>query len=287
MFFSRLKAGLAKTKDLFLRIFKEEDQSRWEEVLLTADCGVKVTENLLAQLKKKGGDRRENLKKEILKILSNSGSQKLSSLPPATSPYIIMVVGVNGSGKTTTIGKLAYRFQKEGKSVVIAASDTYRDAAAKQLRIWAEMAGVEIVSSEKGQDAAAVAFDTIMKAKKRGTDIVLIDTAGRLHTRKDLMAEAKKIRRVVEKVKGSPPDEIYLILDATVGQNGIVQAKVFKEELGITGIIITKLDGTAKGGIVLAIASELFLPIRYVGLGEGIDDLEEFLPEEFAEALLE
>ncbi|MEO0102131.1 MAG: signal recognition particle-docking protein FtsY [candidate division WOR-3 bacterium] len=284
MIWARLKAGLKKTKELLKNIFQEEDVSRWEEVLLSADCGVKVTEMLLTKLRKGSGNRKEMLKREIIEILKVG---EKPSPPYALPPYIIMVVGVNGSGKTTTVGKLAYRFKKKGEKVVIAASDTYRDAAAQQLTIWANKVGVEIVPSEKGQDAAAIAFDTIIKAKSKGIDVVLIDTAGRLHTRKDLMEEVKKIKRVIRKVKENGPDDIFLVLDATVGQNGIVQAKVFSEELGITGIIVTKLDGTAKGGIVLACAQELSLPIRFIGFGEGMEDLVEFSPEEFADALLE
>ncbi|MEO0109752.1 MAG: signal recognition particle-docking protein FtsY [candidate division WOR-3 bacterium] len=284
MFLAKLKAGLKKTKELLKNLFQEEDFSKWEEVLLAADCGIKVTENLLSKVKEKSGDRKEVLKREIIEILKKVEKRPPQSLSP---PYILMVVGVNGSGKTTTVGKLAYRFKKEGKKVVIAASDTYRDAAAQQLIVWAKKAGVEIVPSEKGQDAASIAFDTISKAKSKGIDIVLIDTAGRLHTRKDLMEEAKKIKRVVGKVRDKAPDDIFLILDATVGQNGIVQAKVFSEELGVTGLVVTKLDGTAKGGIVLACAQELGLPIKFIGFGEGIEDLDEFSAEEFAEALLE
>jgi|UniRef100_A0A7C3UY65 fused signal recognition particle receptor len=283
MFLTKLKAGLKRTKEIFQNLFKEEDISRWEEILLSADCGVKVTSDLLARIKKEPGNRKEILKREILKILAEKGRE----IRNPSFPYVIMVVGVNGSGKTTTVGKLAYRFKNEGKKVIIAASDTYRDAAAQQLIIWAKKAGVEIVPSEKGQDAAAIAFDTISKAKSKGIDLVLVDTAGRLHTRKDLMAEVKKIKRVITKVKEGGPDETLLVLDATVGQNGIAQAKVFSEELGLTGIVITKLDGTAKGGIVLACASELSLPVRFIGFGEGIEDLAPFSPEEFVEALLE
>ncbi len=283
--FGKLKDGLRKFRELFSGLFKEEDTSRWEEILLTADCGVKVTELLLAKLIKEPGNRKEVLKREIVSILKPKGDKGSTTI--SSFPYVMMFVGVNGSGKTTTVGKLAHRFKKEKKGVVIAAGDTYRDAAAEQLTIWAERAGVEIVRSERGQDAAAVAFDATSKAKSKGIDIVLIDTAGRLHTRRDLLAEAQKIRRAVGKVKEGAPEEVLLVLDATVGQNGIVQAKVFSSELGVTGIILTKLDGTAKGGIVLACASELNLPVRFVGLGEEIEDLEEFSPEEFASALLD
>jgi fused signal recognition particle receptor len=197
-----------------------------------------------------------------------------------------MIVGVNGSGKTTTVGKLANVLRGAGKSVVVAASDTYRDAAAPQLQVWAERAGVEIVFSEQGQDAAAVAFDAVVKARARQADVVLVDTAGRLHTRRDLMEEVRKIKRVLGKVRDGAPDEIWLVLDATVGQNGIVQARSFERELGLTGLIITKLDGTAKGGVLIPIALELNLPIRYVGVGEDLEDLQPFNAREFAEALL-
>jgi fused signal recognition particle receptor len=196
-----------------------------------------------------------------------------------------MVVGVNGSGKTTTVGKLAYLYRRQGKSVIVAASDTYRDAAAPQLQVWTERAGVEIVYSERGQDAAAVAFDAITRARSQNADLVLVDTAGRLHTRRDLMDEVKKIKRVIGKVREDAPDEIWLVLDATVGQNGIAQARTFNAELELTGIIVTKLDGTAKGGVLIPIVDELKLPIRYIGIGEELEDLQPFSAREFVQAL--
>jgi fused signal recognition particle receptor len=198
-----------------------------------------------------------------------------------------MVVGVNGSGKTTTVGKLCRYFEDQGRRVLVAAADTYRDAAAEQLRAWAQRAGVEIVFSEQGQDAAAVVFDAIGRAQAKGFDLVLIDTAGRLHTRKDLMAELAKIKRVCAKVKPGAPDEIWLVLDATVGQNGVRQALTFHEQLGLTGIIMAKLDGTAKGGVLIPIALEVSVPIVFVGIGETQDDLAPFDPQVFARALFE
>jgi len=257
-----------------------------EAALLAADVGVKATQYLLDRLPARGEDRLPALRAEVVKLLSPATA---GGHPPDRDrrPEVIMIVGVNGSGKTTTVGKLAQRLRRQGRSVLVAASDTYRDAAAPQLQIWAERAGVEIVYSERGQDAAAVAFDAIARARAQGAELVLIDTAGRLHTRKDLMAEVKKIKRVVNKARPGAPDEILLVLDATVGQNGIIQARAFDAELGLTGLIVTKLDGTAKGGVLLPIALELHLPIRYVGVGEGLDDLDEFSAEDFARALLD
>jgi fused signal recognition particle receptor len=198
-----------------------------------------------------------------------------------------MVVGVNGSGKTTTVGKLCHFLSRQGTRVLVAAADTYRDAAAEQLKVWAARAGVEMVFSQQGQDAAAVAFDAIRRAGNAGFDMVLVDTAGRLHTRKDLMEEVVKIRRVCGKARPGAPDEVWLVLDATVGQNGLRQARAFHEQLGLTGIIVSKLDGTARGGVLIPIALELGVPIRYVGTGETLDDLAEFDPAEFTRALFE
>jgi len=247
---------------------------------LEADVGVKATTYLIEKIKGES-DKIEILKKEITLLLSHETKTRVLE-----EPVIIMIVGVNGSGKTTTVGKLAYHLKKQGKDVLIAASDTYRDAAALQLKIWADRAQVEIVTSERGQDAAAIAFDAIKKAYAKELSAVLVDTAGRLHTRKDLMEEVKKIRRTIAKLKPEAPDEVWLVLDATVGQNGIVQAKIFHQELGLTGIIVTKLDGTAKGGVIIPITSELNLPIKYLGVGEGLEDLEEFSAEAFAAGLV-
>jgi fused signal recognition particle receptor len=281
--FDRLKAGLARTRDVLFRGLRGTPEDI-EAALLAADVGVKGTQYLLDAIRTRGGDPLEALKQEMVKLLGTT-----PQFPTGKSggcPLVIMIVGVNGSGKTTTVGKLANVLRGAGKSVVVAASDTYRDAAAPQLQVWAERAGVEIVFSEQGQDAAAVAFDAVVKARARQADVVLVDTAGRLHTRRDLMEEVRKIKRVLCKVRDGAPDEIWLVLDATVGQNGIVQARSFERELGLTGLIITKLDGTAKGGVLIPIALELNLPIRYVGVGEDLEDLQPFNAREFAEALL-
>ncbi|MBM3315121.1 signal recognition particle-docking protein FtsY, partial [candidate division WOR-3 bacterium] len=253
-----------------------------EEALLAADIGVRVTELLVAKVKHAGADRQHVLQSEIARILQPPAGNRQPGVP-----LVVLVVGVNGSGKTTTVGKLCRHLSSRGRKVVVAAADTYRDAAAAQLGVWAGRAGVEVVLSRQGQDAAAVAFDAIQKAQAGGADAVLVDTAGRLHTRKDLMDEVVKIRRVCGKARAGAPDEVWLVLDATVGQNGIRQAQVFGDALGLTGIIVTKLDGTARGGVLIPIALELRVPIRFVGTGERLEDLEEFDPAAFARALFE
>lgn len=284
MFFERLKAGLRRTRELLLGRLNGTPEDL-ETALLSADVGISATQYLLDRLNRQKGERRTLLKQELIALLQGTTTSLLPTELPAR-PYIIMVVGVNGSGKTTTVGKLAYRYRQQGRTLLVAASDTYRDAAAPQLRIWTERAGVEIVYSERGQDAAAVAFDAISRARAKGLDMVLVDTAGRLHTRKDLMEEVKKIRRVITKTRSGAPDEILLVLDATVGQNGIIQARQFHTELGLTGLVVTKLDGTARAGVLIPIVRELGLPIRYIGVGEGLEDLDEFSAPEFVEALL-
>jgi len=304
--FRKLAGGLAKTRQVFQRLLVAESDEEVEEALLAADVGVKATELLLEKVRGSGAKRREVLEAEIARLLrpsllaprhrglesSPTGHRGLESSPTGVSslaarPLVAMVVGVNGSGKTTTVGKLCRFFTGQGQRVVVAAADTFRDAAAKQLGIWARRAGVEIVSSVQGQDAAAVAFDTIQKAVQKGIDVVLVDTAGRLHTRKDLMDEAVKIKRVCAKVKPGAPDEVWLVLDATVGQNGLRQASAFHQQLGLTGLIITKLDGTAKGGVLIPIVMELGVPVKFTGTGEGLDDIEPFAPEAYAKALFE
>jgi fused signal recognition particle receptor len=285
--FERLKAGLRRTRDLLTRGLRGTTEDI-EAALLEADVGVKATRELLERIQSRGPDRVGALKTEIFNLLAvdeKSGGHDSASCPPA-KPQIIMIVGVNGSGKTTTVGKLAYRIRQQGRAVIVAASDTYRDAAAPQLQVWAERAGVEIVFSERGQDAAAVAFDAVGRARSRNADVVLVDTAGRLHTRRDLMDEAKKIKRVLGNVRPGAPDEVWLVLDATVGQNGITQARSFDLELGLTGLIVTKLDGTAKGGVLIPIILELKLPIHFIGVGEDLEDLQRFDAREFTEALL-
>jgi fused signal recognition particle receptor len=208
-------------------------------------------------------------------------------LLPAVKPFVIMVVGINGVGKTTSIGKLAHQYIKSGKKVVIAAADTFRAAANEQLDVWAKRAGAEIISQAQGSDPAAVAFDAVNSALAKGADVVIIDTAGRLHTKVNLMEELKKIKRVVQKQNPEFPHEVLLVLDASTGQNGVQQAKQFSAAVGVTGLILTKLDGTAKGGIVLAIAKELGLRVKFIGVGEGIDDLQPFDREAFVDALFE
>jgi fused signal recognition particle receptor len=283
--FDRIKTGLKKTREKLQKFLQSEKVEDLEAALLGADIGVKATTYLMEKVKG-AGDKTEILKKEIANLLETTCGPPQAA-ESSTKPEIIMIVGVNGSGKTSTVGKLAYQLKQKGKSVLIAASDTYRDAAASQLKVWANRAQVEIITSERGQDAAAVAYDAIKKAYAKELDIILVDTAGRLHTRKDLMEEAKKIKRTITKLKPTAPEEIWLVLDATVGQNGIVQANTFNQELGLTGIIVTKIDGTAKGGIIISIASELKLPIKYLGIGEGLEDLEEFSAQAFAEALIQ
>jgi fused signal recognition particle receptor len=281
---AKLTSGLAKTRHVFQRLLVAANTEELEEALLAADVGVKATDILVEKVKHATGDRRDVLETEIAGLLSPKSKVERPTPQP---PLVVMVVGVNGSGKTTTVGKLCRLFADAGQRVVVAAADTYRDAAAEQLGIWAQRAGVEIVSSVQGQDAAAVAFDTIQKALQKKIDLVLVDTAGRLHTRKDLMDEAVKIKRVCAKVKPGAPDEVWLVLDATVGQNGLRQAAAFNEQLGLTGLIITKLDGTAKGGVLIPIVMELGVPVRFTGTGEGLDDIEPFDPQAYAKALFE
>ncbi|MCX7994438.1 MAG: signal recognition particle-docking protein FtsY [candidate division WOR-3 bacterium] len=269
-----LSRFLGKLSGIFSKE-KKSDISTLEQTLLEADVGVKYTNFLLEKV----NNNPENLNKEILKLVNI----KMPDTNPA-KPLIILVCGVNGSGKTTTVAKLAYMYQKKG-SVLLVSADTYRDAASQQLDIWAQKAGVEIVRSQKGQDAGAVVYDGLNKAMTKKIDTVLIDTAGRLHTRSDLMEELKKIKRVVTKLKPSGPDLSLLTIDATLGQNSIQQAKIFAQELGINGLILTKFDGTAKGGAIIPICAELKIPVLYLGVGEKIEDLIEFKPEEFVAAL--
>jgi len=254
---------------------KQADIETVEKLLIQADVGVQFTHSIIQKIKKEP----ENLKKEIYNLI-NLPLPQISS----TKPVIIMVSGVNGSGKTTTVAKLANLFQKTG-TVLLASADTYRDAASEQLEIWARKVNVEIVRSQKGQDAGAVVYDAISKAFVKKIDTVLIDTAGRLHTRSDLMEELKKIKRVITKLKPGGPDLNLLTIDATLGQNSIQQARIFTKELGINGLILTKFDGTAKGGAIIPICNELKLPVLYLGVGEGIEDLIEFNPKEFVEVL--
>jgi fused signal recognition particle receptor len=296
-FFERLKQSLVKTRNQlaekiegiikFSAKIDEDTLEELEEVLISADIGVSASDKLLSQLREKvraekirsPEELKEALKEEIIKVFP---AERLEIVPPT----IILVVGVNGVGKTTTIGKLAYRFKTQGKKVILSAADTFRAAAAEQLSIWGQRAGVDVVKHQEGSDPAAVLFDAIQAGKARRADIIICDTAGRLHTKKNLMEELKKLYRVSEKEYPEAKIVSLLVLDATTGQNAIAQAKIFKEAVNISGIVLTKLDGTAKGGVAVAIASELNLPVFFIGVGEGMDDLEEFDPKAFADAIL-
>lgn len=302
-FFDKLKKGLTKTRDNFsnkidgiIKSYKKIDEELFEdleEVLVTADVGINTTmkliDNLRDRVKKEKVSDPEKvkglLKDEIKKIMETSMLDNKLNIEP--SPAVMLVVGVNGVGKTTTIGKLSNNFKKQGKKVLIAAGDTFRAAAIEQLEEWSNRSGVEFVAHSEGSDPAAVIFDAIQAAKARKTDVLICDTAGRLHNKSNLMQELNKIFRVVEKEYGNASKEILLVLDATTGQNAINQAKVFKEVSNITGVALTKLDGTAKGGVIIALHSELNIPVKLVGVGEGIDDLQEFIVEDFVDAIFD
>jgi fused signal recognition particle receptor len=261
-----------------------------EEILLMADVGVAASNEIVEAVRKRqrrGESLRQLVKEEMLRILERSASAAPVLDPPVGQPRVILVVGVNGVGKTTTIGKIANQMREAGKTPLICAADTFRAAAVDQLQIWADRAGVDMVRAKEGSDPAAVVFDAMTAAKSRQRDVVLVDTAGRLHTRTNLMNELDKIRRVAGREIAGAPHEVLLVLDATVGQNGLAQAREFTNVAGVTGIVLTKLDGTAKGGIVVAIAHELKLPIRYVGVGEGVDDLLPFSPREYVDAIFQ
>ena len=304
--FTKLKEGLSKTRDSFvdkiqiaLGVGRKIDAAlldEIEEILITADIGVDTTDKIISAVKERvRKEKREKgeevfviIKEEIEKLLITSPSAKNDAnyeIAPDKKPHVIMVIGVNGVGKTTTIGKLAYNYKQAGRNVIIGAADTFRAAANEQLEIWAERAGVQIVQQKQGADPAAVAFDTLNSAIARDADVVIIDTAGRLHNKSNLMAELEKMSRVMKKIVPEAPNEVFLVLDATTGQNAIQQAKEFMKVAGITGIVLTKLDGTAKGGVVIPIACELQIPVRYIGVGEKIDDLQPFLPKDFIDAL--
>jgi len=299
-FFSRLKEGLTKTRkgitervDELIKYYKEIDDEFFEEleeILITSDVGVNTTMEIVGELRKqvkeqKIGDAEKirNILKDKIAAILESGQEDFISKFPA----VLLIVGVNGVGKTTTIGKLASKYRQEGRKVLIAAGDTFRAAAAEQLQIWGQRAGVEVISHEEGSDPAAVIFDSIHAARSRGADILICDTAGRLHSKKNLMNELEKINRVIDREYPEAHKEVLLVLDATTGQNAVVQAKLFKEVVGITGIILTKLDGTAKGGVIIAVKSELNVPIRFIGVGEKVEDLQPFDSRQFTEALFD
>ncbi len=295
-YFSRLKQRLAKTRQSFAEGFgrilsgkKNIDAAvleQIEELLITADVGVQTAGELIERISAaQVADveaLQDVLRSEILATLSRRAPPAPAA---ATPPHVILVVGVNGVGKTTTIGKLAARFTAEGRSVLIAAADTFRAAATDQLAIWAERAGAGIIRHKDGTDPAAVAFDAVEAALARQTDVVIVDTAGRLHTKVNLMEEIKKVKRSIAKRLPEAPHEVLLVLDATTGQNAVSQAQMFHQALGVTGIALTKLDGTAKGGIVIAICQAFHIPLQYIGIGESLEDLQDFDPEHFVEAL--
>lgn len=295
-FFSKIKEGLKKTKDNFSkklysvftgRRLDDEFYEDLEDALISADMGVTAASQIIEELKdrvyrekvREPEDARELLKEIMIESIDYE-------IPPYEYPLILLIAGVNGVGKTTAIGKLANMFKEQGKSVVVAAADTFRAAASEQLEIWAERAGVKIVKQGEGSDPAAVVFDAIASAKARKNDVILIDTAGRLHNKKNLMEELKKIYRVIGREYPEADLRSYIVLDATTGQNAVQQAQVFGEAVDVDGIILTKLDGTAKGGVVLAISAEMEIPVVYVGVGEKIDDLIEFNARGFIDAIL-
>lgn len=298
-FFSKLKEGLTKTRQGFVakienlvsigKKIDEELYEELEELLIQADVGVnpavELVENLRQEVKKRKIEDSQELKAVLKELIAGIMGTEEFSLNLQGQPAVIIVVGVNGVGKTTTIGKLAYNFKAEGKKVLLAAGDTFRAAAIDQLEIWGDRVGCDVIKHKEGADPAAVVFDAIQAAKARSTDILIVDTAGRLHTKINLMEELKKVFRVITRELPHAPNEVLLVLDATTGQNAISQAKLFGQACGTTGIVLTKLDGTAKGGVVIGIKSELDIPVKYIGIGEQIDDLKEFNPQDFVDAL--
>ncbi len=297
-FFEKLFSGLSKSRKKMVELealfqdYEPDDEDFYddlEELLVLSDVGGEAAEEVVRGMKRLTWDKRyrrgEEAREGLIGLLTEQLNVGESALKLGTKPSVILMVGVNGVGKTTTIGKLANQFKNEGKKVLLVAGDTFRAAAAEQLDIWAQRAGVDIVRHEEGSDPAAVVYDGLCAAKARGSDIVLIDTAGRLHNKANLMNELGKIRRIIDRELPEADVETLMVLDATTGQNGLLQAKQFLDTAGLTGIILTKLDGTAKGGIVFAIAKELKLPVKYVGVGEGIDDLIPFNAENFVTAL--
>lgn len=299
-FFSRLKNGLAKTRasfssglaNLFLgkKELNAELLTEIETALLSADVGVDTTNQLIQTLTQKLARKElgspesafDCLKQEMLQILTPCSKPLVMT---DHKPFVILVIGVNGSGKTTTIGKLAKYYQQEQKQILLAAGDTFRAAAIEQLQVWGERNQIPVIAQQPGADTAAVIYDAVEAAKARQTDLLIADTAGRLHTQSNLMAELQKVKRVIGKVDASAPHEVLIVIDATLGQNALNQVRQFHQAIGITGIVLTKLDGTAKGGIIFAIAKETGIPIRFIGVGEGINDLRPFVAEDFITAL--
>ena len=296
-FFKKMLEGIKKTKDnlskklyyaFSARKLDDEFYSSVEDALLAGDVGVTASEQIVSDLRDRVYEDRLKTPDEARDLLREILVESIDyEVEPYSYPLVILLSGVNGVGKTTAIGKLAKLFTSEGKSVVIAAADTFRAAASEQLEVWGERAGVRVIRHSEGADPAAVVFDAVSSAKAKGTDVILVDTAGRLHNKKNLMEELKKICRVVDRELPDADFRKYLVLDATTGQNGVSQAEVFSEAVDLDGIVLTKLDGTAKGGVVMAISAELELPVLYVGVGEKIDDLIPFDAREFVDALIE
>ena len=298
-FFAKLKEGLSKTRSaVFGRLddvfyaFKSVDEELFEEleeVLISADIGVDTSVYIIDLLRRTAKEKSikepQYLKEELKNIICQILNEQNTECNLEGAPAVIMVIGVNGVGKTTSIGKIANYYKLQGKKVLLAAADTFRAAAIDQLEIWSERAGVEIVKHQEGSDPSAVVFDAIKAAKARGTDIVICDTAGRLHNKKNLMDELAKTARVIERETGKPASEVLLVLDASTGQNALIQAREFKNAANITGVVLTKLDGTAKGGVVIALCREQNIGVKFIGVGEGIEDLQKFDPTEFAKAL--
>ena len=298
-FFSKIKEGLKKTRtsigegfNSVFSVFRKVDEDFLEELLellIMADVGYETSERIIDELRKKAKlenlNDSESVKAALAEIIAES-MRGGNDLNISTKPSVILVVGVNGVGKTTTIGKLAHRLSESGKKVIIGAADTFRAAAIDQIAVWAERSGTDIVKHKDGADPAAVVYDTIAAAKARNADVIICDTAGRLHNKKNLMGELEKITRVIDRELPDADKEILLVLDATTGQNAIDQAKDFKEAVGVTGVALTKLDGTAKGGITIAVKDVTGVPVKLVGVGEGMDDLQYFEPDAFAKALV-
>ncbi len=300
-FFDKLKNSLGKTREAFsekvndvFKVFVKVDEEFFEELeeaLIMADLGVEtatyIIEELRDTVKRKHISDSEEVKEELKNVISNILTEQDCSMHLATTPSVVLVIGVNGVGKTTSIGKIAAYYKSQGKKVLLAAADTFRAAAIDQLDVWAKRAGCDIIKHQENSDPAAVVFDACQAARARGTDILICDTAGRLHNKANLMAELAKIGRVIERELPNSNKEILIVLDASTGQNAVSQAKLFSEVAEISGIVLTKLDGTAKGGIVVSIAKEQNIPVKFVGVGEGIDDIQEFNPGDFAKALFD
>ncbi|OGT69530.1 MAG: signal recognition particle-docking protein FtsY [Gammaproteobacteria bacterium RIFCSPHIGHO2_12_FULL_45_9] len=301
-FFTRLKQGLSKTRanlttgiaNLFLgkKHLDTDLLEQIEAILLSADVGIETTQQLIQSLTQKlarkelaDAEAALNTLQDEMKAILRPCETALA-IAPEKKPFVLLVVGVNGSGKTTTIGKMAHFLQQSGKSVMLAAGDTFRAAAVEQLQIWGERNHIPVIAQQSGADSAAVVYDALAAAKARSVDILIADTAGRLHTQSGLMAELQKVKRVLSKIDPTAPHETLLVLDATTGQNALTQVKQFHEAIGLTGLALTKLDGTAKGGIIFAIAKQTHLPLRFIGVGEGIDDLRPFQVDEFVDALI-